>query len=122
MRAVVGGECAIAGRGACDEAGVVAPVEADVGAALAELVLGVGGLVELLVVVDAEGGVGRGLARLHGGSEAAGLRGEEARCDRGEDDLRGEVVDGRDVQAAVEARDLGVVPSDREEDGRGPED
>ena len=81
-----------------------------------------GGLVELLVVVDAEGGVGRSLARLHGGAEAAGLRGEEAGGDRGEDDLCGEVVDGGDVEAAVEAGDLGVVPSDGEEDGGGPED
>ena len=31
-------------------------------------------------------------------------------------------MDGRDVQAAVEAGDLGVVPADGEDDGRGPED
>ena len=81
-----------------------------------------GGLVELLVVVDAEGGVGRGLARLHGGSEAAGLRSEEAGGDRGEDNLCGEVVDGGYVEATVEAGNLGVVPADGEGDGRGAED
>src|ERR1039458_4698161 len=113
LGAVVGGERTIAGRGAGDLAGVVAPVEADVRAALAELVLHVGSLVELLVVVDAEGRVGYGRAGRRGdGAASSGLRSEEARGNRREDNLGGEVVAGRNVQAAIEAGDLGVVPAD----------
>jgi hypothetical protein len=83
----------------------------------------VGGLVEALVMVDAEGDVSDGLAGWYGdGAEAAGLRGEEARGDGGKDDLRGEVVDGGNVQAAVEAGNLGVVPADGEGDWSGAED
>ena len=56
------------------------------------------------------------------GAQARGLRGEEARRHGREDDLGGEVVDLGDVEAAVEAGDLGVVPADGEGNRRGAED
>ena len=123
LGAIIEGEGAVAGCGASDFAGVVTPVEADVGAALAELILDVGGLIEALVVVDAEGSVDvRISARLDGRAEAARLWGEEAGGYGGEDDLSGEVVDLGDVETAVEAGDLGIVPADGEGDGRRAKD
>src|SRR5579864_9114450 len=46
----------MAGRRACHKTAVIAPIEADPGASLARnLILNVGGLVEVLVMIDAEG-------------------------------------------------------------------
>ena len=109
----------VAGDGASNEAAVVAPVEADPGPMLdRESVLDVGGLVEFLVVIDAEG-----KSALPDGCAGAGdLRREEARRHRGHDDEGGDVVEVRHIGTQGEAGDLGVVPVDGEGDGRVAED
>ena len=86
----VGADDVIARGRAGDEAAVVAPVEGEPRRELArDLVLQVGGLVVLLVVVDAEG-----IAALADGCSGAGdLRREEARGHRGHDDEGGEAVE-----------------------------
>src|SRR5580692_8052917 len=86
-----------------------------------EGVLEVGGLVELLVVVDAEGNVDRP----RGGDSGAGasdLGVEEAGLDRGHDGVGAEAVPIRDFNMEGVAGDFGVVPVDGEEDGRVAED
>ena len=88
------------------------------GPRFADLVLDVGGLVELFVVVDAEGKP----PVWRGGSGSGDLRREEARSDGGHDEVGAEVVVFGDVGVERVAGDLGVVPVDGEGDGRVAED
>ena len=100
------GERVVAGHRAGHQAGVVAPVEAAPQAVqqlavVRQRVLQVSGLVELLVVVDAEGK--SGLA--HGGSGSGHLRREEARGHRRGDEIGAEAVDSSGPPRAAHSRE-----------------
>ena len=95
---------------------IVAPVEAAPDAlqesAFGNLVIEVGRLVELLVVVDAE----RQATCLGGGSGSGGLRREET-CGHGRHlNVCAEVMELRHLHIDRIARDLRVMPVNREED------
>src|SRR6266404_9555486 len=90
---------------------VISPVEADPRPACPGLILQVSRLVELLVVIDAEGAS----TLTHGHSQPPDLRRKEARRDAGENHERAETVNIRDAHAARESGNLGVVPGNREE-------
>src|SRR5271163_3521954 len=115
-----GAIAAVAGDWPRDQTAVVAPVETNPGPEFFRLVLQVRGLVEVLVVVNAEGSEA---SRDDGNrSDAADLRSEETRGDAGHHHQRGEAVEIRDVSAKGVAGDFGIVPLDGESDGRRAED
>src|SRR5271166_2950884 len=113
LRAVVDCAYAVTRRVSGYQTAVVTPVEAKPGAALPGLVLQVGGLVELFVVVDAEGKSGAGRHR-RAGSADLGL--EEARRHAGKDHQRREAMEIRHADAAGVSGNFGVVPFNRESD------
>src|SRR5208282_1147036 len=91
---------------------IVPPVEAQPWAALPGLILKVGGLVELFVVVDAEGSP----RSSHGRTSAANLRREETRRHAREDHQHRKAMEIRNAHAARIPGNFGVVPFNREED------
>ena len=101
-----------AGSGPGHESAVVPPIEAHPGVFLPGLVLNVRGLVEVLVVIDAENS--RGRRRI--GSRSGGLRGEEARRHARHHHERGQTVEVGHRAAKRESRNLGAVPLDGESD------
>src|SRR5208337_2501941 len=113
-RAIVERTCPEARRCPGDQSTVVAPVEAKPRATLPRLILQVGRLVELLIVVNAEGQSGSGR---HRRARSANLRLEKARRHAREDHKGREAMDFRHAQAACISRNFRIVPFNRESDG-----
>src|SRR5580692_1165023 len=112
-RAIVRRELPEAGSCPCDLSAVIPPVEAHPGAPLPRLILEVSRLVELLVVVNAEGKPG---SSRHCCTRSTDLRLEKARCHAGKDHERREAVDIWHAHAPRISRNLGVVPFNRKRD------
>ena len=99
-----------------NQTAVIPPVEADPGPSLPGLVLQVSRLVELFVVVDTEGSP----TLPYSNTQAAGLGWEETGGDAGEDYQGRKSMDVRHAHTDCVSRNLGIVPTNREEDrGRG---
>src|SRR5208282_6166488 len=96
LRTVIETINSITGRVAGDQTAVIPPVETSPRATLPGLILQVGCLVELFVVIDAEGEVGGGNRR----ACSADLRMEEARGHTREHHLCRKTVHIRDAHAA----------------------
>src|SRR6202161_601953 len=104
----------VVGHGAGNEAAVIAPVEADPRTALERLILQVRGLVEFLVVVDAEDAA----TLADGYAKSADLRREIAGCDARHHDEGAEAVPVGHTGAQQESGNFGVVPVDGKRDRR----
>jgi hypothetical protein len=89
---------------ACDKAAVIPPIEACPRTALAYLILKMGSRVKHFVMVDAERA-----NRVRSCPSATNLRGEESRCNAGEDKQPSKAMEVRYAHAAGKAGNLGVA-------------
>src|SRR5882724_7121664 len=109
--------CIRDGHCAGHKTAVIAPVEAKPRTTLPRLILEVCGLVEPLVVVDAERGERVPDRSRRNSAGSADLGSEEARGNTGEDHERRESMEVRHAHASGKSWNLGVVPFDRKRNG-----
>ena len=100
------------------QSAVIPPIEANPRSTLPRLILEVRRLIEFLVMINSENAAGRG-GRSSG---SAKLREKEPCGHTRKDHERRESMEVRHAHAAGKSRNLGIVPRDREKDGRVAED